>query len=104
KIVSIAFNDSEFATILKKQLLQVDSKILLYLNKFYAKIYVRKSEDENPGIELGSGELGEEVVAALKPWITKKRLLILESTSKDLSNQPSFDEAIQVTTITTINA
>lgn len=100
----LSFNDSEFATILNEQLLQVDSKILLYLNKFYAKIYVRKSENEGHWIELGSGELGEGVVAALKPCIRKKRLLILESTSKDLSNQPAFDEAIQVTAITIINA
>ena len=102
--MSIAFNDSEFSTILKEQLLQTDSKILLYLNKFHAKIYVSKSEDENHWIQLGSGELGEEVVTALKQWITKKRLLILESTSKNLSNQPPFEEAIKVITIKTIKA
>lgn len=54
-------------------------------------------------IQLGSGELGEEVVTALKQWITK-RLLILESTSKNLSNQPPFEEAIKVITIKTIKA
>ena len=53
--MSHPFDDAEFATVLKQKVSNTSLKVLLFVNKFYTKIYV--NNENNDWIELGYGEL-----------------------------------------------
>lgn len=96
--MSHPFDDAEFATVLKEKVSNTSLKVLLFVNKFYTKIYL--NNENNDWIELGYGELGKETRAFLKSLIKTKRVLILESTSKDLTlDNPKFEEAKTLSTL-----
>ncbi|MCU4581181.1 SAVED domain-containing protein [Acinetobacter gyllenbergii] len=102
--MTISFNDSEFVSILKDKIDDQNSRVLLFVNKFYAKIYLSINFEENEWQDLGFGELGLEIKSFLKPLIKKRRVLILESTLKDLSlEKPKFEEAKVITVLKTLD-
>ena len=96
--MSHPFDDAEFATVLKQNVSNTSLKVLLFVNKFYTKIYL--NNENNDWIELGYGELGKETRDYLKSLIKAKRVLILESTSKDLTlEKPKFVDAQALSTL-----
>jgi hypothetical protein len=58
--MSHPFDDAEFATVLKQNVSNTSLKVLLFVNKFYTKIYL--NNENNDWIELGYGELGKKLV------------------------------------------
>lgn len=98
--MDISFSDFDFVSILKDKIVDQNSKILLFVNKFYAKIYLSINFEDSEWHDLGSGELGIEIKSFLKPLIKQRRVLILESTLKDLSlDKPKFEEAKEITAL-----
>lgn len=96
--MSHPFDDVEFAVALKDKVSNTSLKVLLFVNKFYTKIYV--NNENNDWIELGYGELGRETRDYLKLLIKAKRVLILESASKDLTlEKPKFEDAQALSTL-----
>lgn len=71
--MSHPFDDAEFATVLKQKVSNTSLKVLLFVNKFYTKIYV--NNENNDWIELGYGELGRETRDYLKSLIKAKRVM-----------------------------
>ena len=96
--MSHPFDDAEFATVLKQKVSNTSLKVLLFVNKFYTKIYV--NNENNDWIELGYGELGRETRDYLKSLIKAKRVMILESATKDLTlEKPKFEDAQDLSTL-----
>ena len=96
--MSNTFDDAEFAAALKDKVSNTSLNVLLFVNKFYTKIYL--NNENNDWIELGYGELGRETRDYLKLLIKAKRVLILESASKDLTlEKPKFEDAQTLSTL-----
>ena len=62
--MSNTFDDAEFAAALKDKVSNTSLNVLLFVNKFYTKIYL--NNENNDWIELGYGELGRETRDYLK--------------------------------------
>lgn len=98
-----SFDDVGFSQLLRAETTNQNYKVLLFANKFYAKLYL-SDDGASDWRGLGEGEIGDQTREELKKFTRNHRLFFIATEEKDLSEiQPNFSQAQLISKISLLD-